>query len=152
MTVQWKHLWRPISHFLHLFSVFRQFLIEPCYLLIDGFSSTVNLNAHSTYVYLNLPNFFQQKSKFKIQNSMSQKWQTIYFQFNTHMFIRPMCLLQMSLECHYSRQWTAEGSVFGTVSLWFCLFMCSGTPEWICAKFALKTCLVPRTDESEGQG
>jgi len=38
--------------------------------------------------------------------------------------------------------------------LWFfCLYeIISGTVERICAKFTRKTCLVPRSDEYEGQG
>ena len=53
--------------------------------------------------------------------------------------------------CHM--QWTAEGSVFGAVSLWFfvCVWNVSGTAEQICAKFTRKTCFVPHSDEFEGQ-
>jgi len=49
-------------------------------------------------------------------------------------------------------QSTAEGSVFGAVSLCF-LFVCEispGNAKWICTKFTWKTCLVPRSDEFEG--
>jgi len=55
---------------------------------------------------------------------------------------------------NYHMQWTAEGSVCGTVSLWFFLFvyeMSRGTAEWICAKFTRKMCLIPCSDEFEGQ-
>jgi len=34
----------------------------------------------------------------------------------------------------------------------FCVWNISGSIERICAKFTRKTCLVPRTDELEGQG
>ena len=46
-----------------------------------------------------------------------------------------------------------EGSVFGGVSLWVfrCVLNISGTAERICAKFTRKTCLIPRSDEFEGQ-
>ena len=45
-----------------------------------------------------------------------------------------------------------EGSVFGAISLWFsCLCMKSGTAERICTKFTWKTCLIPQSDEFEGQ-
>jgi len=49
-------------------------------------------------------------------------------------------------------QWTAEGSVFGAVSLWFfCLCMkYLRTAERICVKFPRKTCVVPRLDKFEG--
>jgi len=33
-----------------------------------------------------------------------------------------------------------------------CVWNISGTAEWMCAKFTRKTCLVPRSDEFEGQG
>jgi len=50
-------------------------------------------------------------------------------------------------------QWTAEGSVFGTVCDFFvCVWNISGTAEWICAKFTWKSCLVPHSDEFAGQG
>ena len=47
-----------------------------------------------------------------------------------------------------------EGSVFGAVSLWFfgCVWNVLETAEQICAKFTRKTCLVPCSDEFEGQG
>ena len=42
------------------------------------------------------------------------------------------------------------------LALSVCFFVCvwniSGTAERICAKFTRKTCLVPRSDELEGQG
>ena len=54
---------------------------------------------------------------------------------------------------YYRMQWTAEGSVFGAVSL--CYFVCvwniSGTAKRICTKFTQKMCLVLRSDEFEGQ-
>ena len=53
---------------------------------------------------------------------------------------------------NYHAQQTVEGSVFGTVSLCFFCLSISGTAEWICAKFTRKMCLVPRSDEFEGQG
>jgi len=42
---------------------------------------------------------------------------------------------------------------FFAVSLWFfvCVWNISGTAEQICAKFTRKACLVPRSDEFEGQ-
>jgi len=52
------------------------------------------------------------------------------------------------LMCYYRTQRTAEGSVFGAVCVW----NISGTVERICAKFTRKTCLIPRSDEFEGQG
>jgi len=59
----------------------------------------------------------------------------------------------------YRTRWTAEGSVFGAVSLCFfaCVWNISGTAERICAKFTRKTCLIPRSDdfwrsEVKGQG
>jgi len=53
---------------------------------------------------------------------------------------------------YYRTQWTAEGSVFGAVSLWLFVCVWNRTAERICAKFTRKTCLVPRSDEFEGQG
>ena len=55
---------------------------------------------------------------------------------------------------YYRTQWTAEGSVFGAVSLWVfvCVWNISGTAERICAKFTRKTCLVHRSDEFKDQG
>jgi len=49
---------------------------------------------------------------------------------------------------------SAEGSVFGAISLWFfvCVWDISGTAERICTKFRGKTCLVPHSEEFEGQG
>ena len=47
-----------------------------------------------------------------------------------------------------------EGSVSGATSLCF-LFVYEiswGAAEWICAKFTRKTCLIPCSDEFEGQG
>ena len=54
----------------------------------------------------------------------------------------------------YHMQWTAEGSVFSAVSLWFfvCVWNISGTAERTCTKFTRKTCLVPHSDVFEGQG
>jgi len=56
----------------------------------------------------------------------------------------------------YRRQWTAEGAVFGAISLCFLfvyeIYRDSGTAERIYAKFTRKTCLVPRSDEFEGHG
>ena len=54
----------------------------------------------------------------------------------------------------YHTQWTVEGSVFRAISLWFfvCIWNISGTTEKICTTFARKTCLVPHSDEFEGQG
>ena len=50
-------------------------------------------------------------------------------------------------------QRTAEGSVFGTVRLFFvCAWNISGTDERIRAKFTRKMCLVPCLDELEDQG
>jgi len=51
-------------------------------------------------------------------------------------------------------QWTAQGSVFSAISLWFfvCVWNISGTAQRICAKFTRKTCLAPRMDEFEDQG
>jgi len=47
----------------------------------------------------------------------------------------------------------AEGSVCGGQSMVFCLCMkISKTAERICIKFTRKTCLVPHSDEFEGQG
>jgi len=44
-------------------------------------------------------------------------------------------------------------AVFGAVCDFFvCVWNISGTAERICAKFTGKTCLVPRSDEFEGQG
>ena len=55
------------------------------------------------------------------------------------------------LHC-YCMQKTAEGFVFGAISLWFfvCVWNISGTAKRICAKFTRKRCLVPRSDEFEG--
>jgi len=54
----------------------------------------------------------------------------------------------------YHMQWTAEGSVFGTISLWFfvCVRNISGIAERISTKFTWKTHSVPRSDEFQGQG
>ena len=54
----------------------------------------------------------------------------------------------------YRMQWTEEGSVFATVSLWFfvCVWNISWTAEWTCTKFTWKSCLVPHLDMFEGQG
>ena len=50
-------------------------------------------------------------------------------------------------------QWTAEGSVFGAVSLLFvCVWNISRTAERICAKFSQKMCFVPCSFDFEGQG
>jgi len=81
-------------------------------------------------------------------------------------FRRPACYLcllnivfiSLFFKCYslnfYCTLWTAEGSVFGAVSLRFfiCVWNISGTAERICAKFARKTCLVPCSDEFEDQG
>jgi len=54
---------------------------------------------------------------------------------------------------NYRMQWTAQGSVFGTVcDLFVCVWNISGSVEWTCAKFTRKTWLVPRSDQFEGQG
>ena len=53
---------------------------------------------------------------------------------------------------NYRTQWTAEGSVFGTVTVVFCVWNILGTAERICAKLTRKTCLVPPSDKYEGQG
>ena len=55
--------------------------------------------------------------------------------------------------CNCHMQWTAEGSVFGAVSLCFfvCVWNISGTTERICAKFTRNSCLVPHSGEFEGQ-
>ena len=53
----------------------------------------------------------------------------------------------------YSTQWTAGGSVLvPSVCGFLCVWNISGTAERICSKFTWKTCLVPRSDEFEGQG
>jgi len=53
----------------------------------------------------------------------------------------------------YRMHWTAEGSVFGAVSLCFCSCMqYLGNCSTDCANFTGKTCLVPRSDEFKGQG
>ena len=66
-----------------------------------------------------------------------------------HCFV--MCSLQYG---DYRTQCTAEGSVFGAVSLWFfvCVWNTPGTAERICAIFTRKTCLVPRSEDFESQG
>ena len=63
------------------------------------------------------------------------------------------CLMRKCVYAYYRTQSTAEGSVFGAVSLWFfvCLWNISGAAERICTKFTRKTCLVPRSDKFEGQ-
>jgi len=45
----------------------------------------------------------------------------------------------------YRRQWTAEGSVFGAVSMCFFVWVWNipATAERICAKFTRKTCFGP---------
>ena len=57
-------------------------------------------------------------------------------------------------DIYYGTWWTAEGSVLAAaVSGFFvCVWIISGTAEQICAKFIQKTCLVPRSDEGDGQG
>jgi len=68
--------------------------------------------------------------------------------------IHRYCLLS-NLSSFYHMQWTAEGSIFGTVRLRVFLFVYEisrGTTERICAKFRRKTCLVLRSDELECQG
>jgi len=56
---------------------------------------------------------------------------------------------------NYHMQWTAK-ILFLALSVTFSFFLCesniSGTAERICTKLAVKTCLVPRSDESECQG
>ena len=53
----------------------------------------------------------------------------------------------------YRTQWIAWGSVFGAVCDFFvCVWNISGTAEQICAKFTVKTCLVPHSDEFECHG
>ena len=56
----------------------------------------------------------------------------------------PSSLAPVKSRMVYHTQWTAEGSVFGAVSLWFfvCVWNISGTAERICAIFTRKTCLV----------
>ena len=58
------------------------------------------------------------------------------------------CLMRKCVYAYYRTQSTAEGSVFGAVSLWFfvCVWNISGAAERICAKFTRKTCLVPRSN------
>jgi len=70
-----------------------------------------------------------------------------------------VCLVTLFMEyknliLYYRMQWNAEGSVVGAVRLWcfVCVWNISGTAEWICAKFSHKMCLVPHSDEFEGQG
>ena len=55
-----------------------------------------------------------------------------------------MFLVPFVFTARSERQWTAEGSDFGAVSLVFlvCVWNISGTAEGICAKFTWKTCLV----------
>jgi len=62
-------------------------------------------------------------------------------------------LLINYLFAYYHTQWTAVGSGFGAISLWFfvCVWNISGTDEWICARFTRKTCLVPHSDEVKGR-
>jgi len=76
---------------------------------------------------------------------LSKCWALVYFSF-----VFPSLLVIARSE----RQWTAEGSVFDTVSLLFfaCAWNISETAEGICAKFTGKTCLVPRLDDFEDQG
>jgi len=52
----------------------------------------------------------------------------------------------------YRTEWTSEGSVFGAVSLCFCVWNIPGIAEHNCSKFTWRTSLVPRLDEFEGQG
>ena len=71
----------------------------------------------------------------------------------THIRTDPTVVCWFDL-AFYHTQWTARGSVFGTISLWFflCVWNISRTAEWIYARFTRKTYLVPRWDEFEGQG
>jgi len=55
---------------------------------------------------------------------------------------------------NYRTQLTVEGSVFGTISVWFfyvCAWNIYGIAEWTCTKFTWKTRLVPRSDKCQGQ-